>query len=438
MSATMIAQSDSIQRAIHAAYNKRNAKGLVDILVQSRLEASPRNVATGLHRLARLVPESRRLFRSAEMNKVHACVLRHLKDDCVDPQYLANVLSACATAEFSSKSLYRYCTAVVEERRLSDGLNGQELASVLSAISQPAISAPGLAARRQLLAALAEHMVTNNTIPIMAAPEIANTIHAIREAYEKRLMDEPTWSVLERLAAAIVTQTEYLPPQLFSPRDVARLLWGLSILPAISPSNLLCYFRKHIISLARSGSFSVKALCRLVEASTEIACKGNSSTFTLGTVQGLKSSGVRWTAEDIAVLASESVQHPQKLPELSRLVETIVPFGPSAAVGLVEPFLASCWVLRTSGLKPSRRTSAGLLSLFRSLSDAKLHSEVMLLCFAWGVYPTAKDFTQCAQRLHLNITSGLPTQPAYMALIAKTLAHLCFAAGWCRTDLDVS
>ncbi|KAF4752648.1 hypothetical protein FOZ62_000948, partial [Perkinsus olseni] len=80
------AQSDCIQRAIHAAYNKRSGKGIVEVLLKHRLEASSRNLATGLHRLSRLRPECRQLFRLPAMNKVHSCVLRHLTEDAVDPQ----------------------------------------------------------------------------------------------------------------------------------------------------------------------------------------------------------------------------------------------------------------------------------------------------------------------------------------------------------------
>ncbi|KAF4703281.1 hypothetical protein FOZ63_014810 [Perkinsus olseni] len=424
------AQSDCIQRAIHAAYNKRSGKGIVEVLLKHRLEASPRNLATGLHRLSRLRPECRQLFRSAAMNKVHSCVLRHLTKDAVDPQYVANIFSACTTAEFYCKSLYRYCTMMLRERRLKEAFNGQELSSVLSAVCQPCDSSRGLEERRELLAALMDYMV--ESMPTMAAPELAKVLYSIGDAHDRGLLPQCSRSKAQRLVRFdILPQIVEIPPELFSPRDVARLLWGRALLPVHSPPELdaLLYFQHHIVSLAACGGFSVKALCRLTVALAEVTTRSTESVSIEATEPAADRAAQRWSPHDLEALAV-ATSSADDLSRLQRLVETIIPFGPSAPSRLVEPFLACCWVLRTRGVRPSRRASAGLLSLFRSLQERRLHAQVMLLCFAWGVYPTPKDFTHCATRLRANLSNHSDADPAYMSLIAKTLAHLCFAAGW--------
>ncbi|KAF4737394.1 hypothetical protein FOZ63_009784, partial [Perkinsus olseni] len=178
--------------------------------------------------------------------------------------YVANIVSACATAEFYSKSLYRYCTAMLREKRLKEAFNGQELSSVLSAVCQPCDSSRGHEERKELLAALMDYMV--ESMPTMAAPELAKVLYSIGDAHDRGLLPQRSRSKAQRLVRFdILPQIVEIPPELFSPRDVARLLWGRALLPVHCPPELdaLLHFQHHIASLAACGGFSVKALCRL-------------------------------------------------------------------------------------------------------------------------------------------------------------------------------
>ncbi|KAF4727930.1 hypothetical protein FOZ63_028846 [Perkinsus olseni] len=273
-------------------------------------------------------------------------------------------------------------------------------------------------------------------MPTMAAPELAKVLYSIGDARDRGLLPERSRSKAERLVRFdILPQIVEIPPELFSPRDVARLFWGRALLPVHSPPELdaLLYFQHHIASLAACGGFSVKALCRLTVALAEVSSRSAESASVEPTEPAANRAAKRWSPHDVEALAV-ATSSVEDLSRLERLVETIVPFGPSPPSRLIEPFLACCWVLRTKGVRPSRRASAGLLSLFRSLQEGRLHAQVMLLCFAWGVYPTPKDFTHCATRLRAILSSHSDVDPAYMSLIAKTLAHLCFAAGWYRGE----